>query len=188
MLYFPDDGGAVLPFFWVPRDRLDERESTDRVPYRTWFNEGLIEAPAGRAIDRLAIIRRIAELASTYDIRGIGFDRWRLEDLQKLLADEGIDLPITAWGQGYRDMAPCVDQLETLILNRQITHPNHPVLTWNVSNAVVEMDPAGARKISKQRSREKVDGVVALCMAIGLHAREPAPMQYDFSGPLVITA
>jgi phage terminase large subunit-like protein len=78
--------------------------------------------------------------------------------------------------------------LETAILNRELKHPNHPVLTWNVSNAVIEMDPAGSRKISKSRSREKVDGLVALAMALGLHAKEPAPVEYDFSGPLVIAA
>jgi phage terminase large subunit-like protein len=188
VLYFPDDGGAVLPFFWVPKDRLEEREHTDRVPYATWAKQGLIEAPAGRAIDRLAIIRRLAELASTYDIKGIAYDRWRLEDLKKLLSDEGIELNVTGWGQGFASMGPATDLLETAILNRELKHPNHPVLTWNVSNAVVEMDPAGSRKISKAKSREKVDGLVALCMAIGLHSKEPAPREYDFSGPLVITA
>ena len=188
VLYFPDDGGAVLPFFWVPRDRLDEREDTDRVPYRTWHRQGLIEAPQGRAIDRLAIIRRLAELAATYDIRGVAYDRWRLEDLQKLLADESIDVSVTGWGQGFKDMGPAVDLLETAILNAQIRHANHPVLTWNASNAVIEMDPAGARKISKNRSREKVDGLIALCMAIGLHAKEPQPREIELTRPLVICA
>jgi phage terminase large subunit-like protein len=188
VLYFPEDNGAVLPFFWVPRDRLDEREHTDRVPYPQWFKEGLIEAPQGRAIDRLAIIRRLAELASMFEIQGVAYDRWRIEDLQKLLVDEGIDLPITGWGQGFKDMSPAVDLLETAILNRELTHGRQPVLTWNVSNAVVEMDPAGSRKISKSRSREKVDGLVALCMAIGLYSREPKERELEFSGPLVISA
>ncbi len=188
VLYFPEDGGAVLPFFWVPKDRMKEREDTDRVPYRTWFNEGLIEAPGGRAIDKVSVIRRLAELASTYDIQGIAYDRWRLEDLKKLLTDEGIDVPLTGWGQGFKDMGPAVDLLETAILNRQLTHGNHPVLTWNLSNAVIEMDAAGARKISKSRSREKVDGLVGLVMAMGLHSREPKPRMVEFSGSLVISA
>jgi phage terminase large subunit-like protein len=188
VLYFPEDGGAVLPLFWVPRDRLEEREHTDRVPYATWHKQGLIEAPAGRAIDRVAIIHRLGELAGLYDIRGIAYDRWRLEDLEKLIADEGVELKVTGWGQGFKDMGPAVDLLETAILNGELIHPNHAVLTWNVSNAVVEMDPAGARKVSKSRSREKVDGLVALIMAMGIHAREPKAREYDFSGPLVITA
>jgi phage terminase large subunit-like protein len=187
VLYFPEDGGAVLPFFWVPRDRLQEREHTDRVPYATWYKQGLIESPQGRAIDRLAIIGRLAELASMFDIRGVAYDRWRLEDLNKLLADEGIDLDVTGWGQGFASMGPAVDLLETAVLNGELRHGNNPILTWCASNAVVETDPAGSRKISKSRSREKVDGLIALCMAMGLHAKEPA-REIEFSLPLVISA
>jgi len=172
VLYFPEDGGAVLPYFWVPSERLDEREHSDHVPYRTWHKQGFLEAPAGRAVDKLAVIRRIAEISSVFDIRGIAFDRWRLEDLQKLLSDEGIEIPIYPFGQGFRSMGPAVDALETAILNRALKHPGHPILTWNAANAVIEMDAAGARKISKRRSIERVDGLVALVMAAGLAAIE----------------
>jgi phage terminase large subunit-like protein len=188
VLYFPEDDGAVLPFFWAPADRLQEREHSDKVPYLLWAKEGYLEAPAGRAVNKLAIIHRLAELASTYDIRGIAFDRWRLEDLQKLLSDEGITIPITPFGQGFKDMGPAVDALETAILNGTIKHPKHPILTWNVSNAVVEIDPAGSRKITKEKSIERVDGLVALVMAVGLHAKAPKPVEYNFDLPLVITA
>ena len=178
----------MLPFFWVPRDRLEEREHTDRVPYTTWHKQGLIEAPQGRAIDRVAIIHKLAELSSMYDIKAIAYDRWRLDDFKKLLSNEGIEIPVTGWGQGFQSLSPGVDLLETRILNREIIHPNHPVLTWNMSNAVLDIDPAGNRKISKQRSRDKVDGGVALCMTLAMHAKEPKPREYDFSGPLVISA
>ena len=85
-------------------------------------------------------------------------------------------------------MGPAVDVLESAILNRTIQHPKHPILTWNVSNAVVEMDPAGSRKVTKEKSIERVDGLVALVMAVGLHAKAPKPIEYDYSMPLVITA
>jgi phage terminase large subunit-like protein len=187
VLYFPENG-AVLPFFWVPADRLDEREHSDKVPYRQWQKAGYLEAPNGRAIDKYAIVHRLAELASTFDIKGIAYDRWRLEDLKKLLSDEGISIPVTAWGQGYQDMGPAVDVLEAHILNQTIKHPRHPILTWNVSNAVIEIDPAGSRKITKEKSIERVDGLVALVMAVGLHAKAPKPVEYDFSRPLIVTA
>ncbi len=188
VLYFPEDGGAVLPFFWVPADRLREREHSDKVPYWTWHQSGFLQAPAGRAIDKQFIIHKLAELASTFDFQGIAYDRWRFEDLKKLLENEGIEIPITPWGQGYQDMGPAVDAIETAILNRTIKHDRHPILTWNVSNAVVEIDPAGSRKITKEKSIERVDGLVSLVMAVGLHAKAPKPMQYDFSRPLVISA
>jgi phage terminase large subunit-like protein len=188
VLYFPEDGGAVVPFFWCPADRLDEREHSDRVPYRTWHKAGYLEAPAGRAINRLAILHRLAEISSMFDVRGVAYDRWRLEDLAKLSADEGIELPLFKWGQGFADMGPAVDALEAAILNGKLRHGRHPVMTWNVSNAVVELDPAGSRKISKNKSIERVDGLIALTMAVGLHAKEPGPRQYDFTNPGVLTA
>lgn len=170
VLYFFEDGGQVLPFFWVPADRLDEREHHDHVPYRQWHRAGLLEAPAGRAINKLSIIQRIAQIAAEFDIGGIAYDRWRLEDLEKLLTDEGIELTLIPWGQGYKSMGPATDALEAAILDRKLIQPEHPILTWNVSNAVVETDPTGARKISKRKSTERVDGLVALTMAVGLAA------------------
>jgi phage terminase large subunit-like protein len=171
VLYF--ETGEVLPYFWVPRDRLEERERSDRVPYPQWVKQGYIEAPAGRAIDKQAIIRRLAEIAAMFDLQGIAFDRWRLEDLKKLLSDEGIEVPVVPWGQGFKDMGPAVDALEAAILDRRLKHGSHPALTWNCWNAVVEIDPTGARKIDKAKSSERVDGMVALAMAIGLAARSP---------------
>jgi phage terminase large subunit-like protein len=172
VLFFPGSG-AVLPFFWVPADNLDQREDQDKVPYRTWARQGLIETNPGRAVNRRAIALRLAEVASTYDLQGVAFDRWRIEDLQVVLADEGIELPLVPWGQGFKDMGPAVDVLEAAILDTKIQHGAHPVLTWNVANAVVHVDPSGARKIAKDKSIERVDGLVALVMAMGLHSREP---------------
>ena len=184
VLYFPENGGAILPYFWVPGDRLEERELTDRVPYNTWRRQGYLEANPGRAIDKTAIAARLAELNAKFRITAIAHDRWRIEDLQKTLDDQGIRLPLKGFGQGFRDMGPAVDALETAILDRRLCHPRNPVLTWNLSNAIVQMDPAGSRKISKSKSIERVDGVVALAMAIGLCAREPKP--YEFTPPLVV--
>ncbi len=192
ILYFPEDSGAVIPYFWVPADRLDEREHTDHVPYRTWHKAGFLEAPAGRAIDKLAIVRRIAKIASMFDLQAIAYDRWRLEDLQKLLTDEGIEIPLKPFGQGFQSMGPAVDALETAILNRTIAHPGHPILTWNLSNAAIEIDPAGARKISKAKSTERVDGAVALVMAVGLAGMKPPEPKkqsiYETRGPVFLDA
>jgi phage terminase large subunit-like protein len=92
------------------------------------------------------------------------------------------------FGQGYKDMGPAVDVMETLILAGKLRHGGHPVLTWCCSNAVVTVDPSGARKLAKDKSRDRVDGLVALCMAVGLASREPEPVVYDFSQPVLLTA
>lgn len=186
-LFFPEDGGAVLSWFWVPGDNLLEREERDRVPYRVWRDQGFLEAPAGRAIDRRSISRRLAEIASAYDVLGVAYDRWRIEDLKKILAEEGIDLPLVEFGQGFVSMGPAVDALEVAIIDKRLQHGGHPVLTWNLANCVVETDATGARKISKSRSVERVDGAVALAMAIGLQSRTPQIIM-DFDRPLLLSA
>ena len=187
ILYFPEDQGRVLPFFWLPRGTIEKREHSDKVPYRLWSDQGYCELNNGRAIDKYAIAYRLAELQSKFDIQMIAYDRWRMADLRKLLEDEGIDLPLCDWGQGYKDMGPAVDVFETAVIDRKITHPNNPILNWNVANAVVESDPAGARKISKVKAIDRVDGAVALTMAVGLHAREPEPFDFETGFIRVLT-
>lgn len=185
VLYFPQDGGAVLPFFWIPGDGLDERETRDHVPYRLWRDQGFLETTRGRAIDKTAVAGRLAELASRYDIRGVAYDRWRIADLRRALEDDGIDLPLIDWGQGFQTMGPAVDRLETLALAGEIKHGNHPVLAWNMSSVVVVQDSSGNRKFDKARAVARIDGAVALAAAVGLAARAPAPASYAFTGMLV---
>jgi phage terminase large subunit-like protein len=132
-------------------------------------------------------VLELGEVLAAYDVRGIAFDRWRIEDLLHVLKDEGIEAPLEPFGQGYKDQGPAIAALEELILNRGLVHGGHPILTWCVSNVVLVSDPAGGRKIDRARAREKVDVAVALAMAVGLYAKAPRPRDYDFSGPMVLT-
>lgn len=183
VLVFPDDKSAnlrCLAWFWVPGDNMQERMDRDNVPYPVWQQEGYLQAPPGRAIDKDFIVHTIGELVQQYDIQAVAYDRWRIEDLKKQLADEGIQLELVDWGQGYKDMGPAVDHLEAAVLNGQLQHDN-PILDWCASNAVTVTDPAGARKIAKDRAIERVDGLVALTMALGLYYREPPAFESVYS-------
>jgi phage terminase large subunit-like protein len=80
-------------------------------------------------------------------------------------------------------MKDAINALETSILNRKFVHGGHPVLTWNFSNAIVEMDPAGNRKLDKSKTRFRIDGAVACAMALGLKYKDmmalPQPSQFE---------
>lgn len=184
VLVFPDDDDPptydVLCWFWSAGDTLRDRGDRDRVPYALWRDQGFLEAPPGRAIDKGYVVRQLADVMIRFDVQGIAYDRWRIEELKKSLADDGIEVPLTDWGQGFRDMAPAVDALETAVLNGCIRHGGHPVLRWNASNASISMDPAGARKIDKSRSIGRIDGLIALAMAIGLAAKSQAPVRSPY--------
>lgn len=172
---------ALLVWFWLPADALLDREHRDRVPYTVWREQGYLETTPGKVIDKRAVALRLAELTSKYDVLGCAYDRWRMADLQKILDDEGITLPMQDHGQGFKDMSPALEAFEVEVLSHQMRHGGNPVLTWNVSNAKVVSDPAGARKVAKDRSIARVDGLVAGIMAVGLCARlaEPADAELD---------
>src|SRR3546814_9847343 len=107
-----------------------------------------------------------------------------INDLKVILDSEGIQLPLVEWGQGYRDMAPAVDAFEAALLAGELRHGNHPILRWNASNAVFDVDPAGARKLNKARSTDRIDGLQALVMACGLAARDAGTATFAGEGPL----
>lgn len=132
--------------------------------------------PPGRATDRLAVAKVLAEVRQAYDVQAIAYDRWRIEDLLKLLDDEGIDLPLEPFGSGFVSMGPAVDAFETALLSGKMLHNGNPVLNWQAGNIVVDTDASGNRKPTKNRSFDKIDGIVAAIMACGISQKfeEPA--------------
>jgi phage terminase large subunit-like protein len=189
----------VRPYFWCPEEGLKEREAHERVPYWTWRKQGFIETTPGRTVDYGWVAERIAQLASQYRIAGIKFDRWRIDDLRRELDRigvqtwvEGKDDPLTGGlrliphGQGYRDMNPAVEVLEDLLLQGRLRHGGHPVLTYCAASCRVQKDPAGNRKFDKVKSTGRIDGIVALAMALnGAVVGEPAvdgPSIYEMDG------
>ena len=191
LVFEPESEGQpmdVLCWFWLPGALLDEREESDKVTYRQWRDEGYLSTVAGRAIDRQAIALQLADIASNYDLKALAYDEWRFADLQKILDDEGIVLPLRKMRQGFKTMTACVDALEVNVLNRTIRHDENPVLTMCIANAVVVMDAAANRKLDKARSRARIDGAVCLAMSLGVRATEPAAPEYYFDRPLVLSA
>jgi phage terminase large subunit-like protein len=162
-----DPNWRLLPYFWLPALGLDEKGRRDGVDYLTWVRQGHLETTPGAAIDKAFVLKRLAEIAADYDLQSVGYDRWRIEDLKNMADNDGIDIDFQPFGQGFKDMAPAVDEFETRLLARQLKHDGNPVMTWCAANAVVATDPAGNRKPTKQKSTGRIDGVVAAVMAVG---------------------
>lgn len=186
-LFWPE-AGALAVWCWCPTENIQAREITDKVPYRAWCDQGFLAATPGKAVNKLAVATTLGSLHARFTPEAIGFDRWGMAELDQVLTREGITLPLKEFGQGFKDFAPAVKATEARILNGRLVHPANPVLTWAVSNVVLETDAAGNQKPSKRRSTERIDPIVAAMMAIALADQEPAPRQYDFSQPMVITA
>lgn len=157
----------LVSWAWLPEDGLAEKEDKDRVPYLAWKRAGHLETTPGKAIDKGFVARRAAELCSRFNVQEIAYDRWRIEDFKVTCANEGIELPLVPFGQGFKDMSPAVDDFERLLANREIEHQGNPVLTWCAANAVIVKDPAGNRKVSKEKATGRVDLLIASLMAVG---------------------
>lgn len=178
-LYFPEHG-KLLAWHFVPADTIKERAERDRVPYPQWAEDGFINTSgAGRATDPLAVVLQVAEIRARYNVQAIAFDRWGIEPIRKLMNDEGVDLPLVEFIQGFRSYAPACDAFERALLAGRLQHNGNPVLHWQASNIVVELDAASNRKPSKAKSTDRIDGLVASIMAVGISAlgdkREPEP-------------
>jgi len=187
--YFPETGDLLI-WFWKPAEGLDEAERLDHVPYKTWVRQGFLETTPGRAIDKAFVAHRLGEIAATYDVAALAFDRWGMKELERILVDEGIKLNMEPWGQGWQDMGPALDATETVVLQGTLRHPKNPVLDMCVANAVAVTNPAGARKLDKAKSTTRIDGLQAAAMAIGLAARTPGKKAsvYRTRGVLTVNA
>lgn len=191
LVFEPTDADPVwrlVDWFWLPGDDLHHKSDQDRVPYTVWRNEGHLQVTEGRAINRLSVVKVIAQAMATYDLQTIAYDRWRIEDLKMILDQEGINLPLVPFGQGFKDMAPAVDEFERKLLAGTIKHQGNPVMTWCAANAIVSTDPAGNRKITKEKSSGRVDGIVASIMAIGATQKDgtDGPSIYEDRGVLTL--
>ncbi len=166
VLFFPDADNAILPFFWLPGDNAHKRERKDRVPYETWARQDLIELTPGNVTDYTFIRRRINEIAKLYDLREIAYDPWNARHFAQQLQDED-GLVVLEFRQGWQTMSEPCKRLEVLIKGGQLRHGGHPVLRWMASNVTVKANPDDNLRFDKAKSSEKIDGMVALTMAVG---------------------
>jgi phage terminase large subunit-like protein len=168
VLVFPSESEEepyyVLPFFWLPEETVELRVRRDHVMYDTWEAQNFLMTTEGNVVHYGFIEQFIVSLGERYNIREIAYDRWNATMMVQTLEDDGFTM--VPFGQGFRDMSPPTKELMRIVLERRLAHGGHPILRWNMDNAYVRTDPAGNLKIDKEKSTEKVDGAVALVMAL----------------------
>jgi phage terminase large subunit-like protein len=173
-LVFPDDQGFYDVFlrFWLPEDVIETR-TQEGTHYDQWVKEGYITKTDGNVIDYEWIFFALKEDLKNHRIERLAYDRWGASRVVQVLQNMGIE--VVQFGQGFVSMNPPMKELERLVLAGQLRHGNNPVLTWMADNLVARMDPAGNIKPDKEKSKEKIDGMVTLIMALDLALRrDPA--------------
>ena len=173
----------VIPEFFMPEDNIQKRSKEDNVPYDVWAREGLIHTTPGNAIDYEYIENLIIKDYKRYNIQRIGRDRWGSTQMAQNLQKENIE--VVGIGQGFKSMSEPMKELEVYVLQNRLIHFNHPVLKWMVDNVVAKTDAADNIKPDKDKSKEKIDGIVALIMAVDGLIREEGQGKsvYEDRGP-----
>ncbi len=186
VLAFPIDNEVhVLPFFWIPKETAQRAEQRDRVPYLTWARQGFLTLTEGNAVDYARVEADIKALAQEFRIVELAYDRWNASYLIQRLQEDGAR--VVPVGMGYASLSAPMKHLEELVLTGRLVHGNNPVLNWNADNLAVEQDAAGNLKPSKAKSRQRIDGMVALVLALSramLRTQRVSP--YEERGLLVL--
>lgn len=171
-LVLVSDEGDVYPTFWLPEEGLAEKSRNDRVPYDLWAEDGLLQTTPGRAIEYEFVAHYLRDVFDNYDVRALAFDRYNMRFLKPWLERVGFTEEelerFVEFGQGFVSMSPALRELESRLLAKKLRHGNHPVLTMCAANAVAVSDPAGNRKFTKSKVSGRIDGMVALAMALGV--------------------
>lgn len=176
----------LVPFFWVPEETIPQRVKSNSVPYDVWEKQGDLLATEGNVIHYDFIEKFICDLAEKYHILEIAVDRWNATHMIQNLEDAGFTM--VPFGQGFASMSTPTKEFYRLLMEGQIVHAGHPVLRWMAGNVVIETDAAENIKVTKAKSKEKIDGIVASIMALDRCLRnqgEPQGSVYDERGLLV---
>ena len=191
VLMFPprddEEKYILLPFFWVPEETIPKRVKANSVPYDVWERQGHLMSTEGNVIHYDFIEKFIEELGEKYNILEIAFDRWGATQMVQDL--EGMGFTVVPFGQGYSSMSAPTKEFYKILMEGNMVHGGHPVLRWMAGNVVIDTDPAGNIKVTKARSKEKIDGIVAAIMALDRCIRNQVQKQgsvYDERGILFV--
>ena len=190
VLIFPprdeDEKFVLLPYFWIPEETIPRRVKANSVPYDIWEKQGYIMSTEGNVIHYDFIEKFIMDLSEKYHILEIAVDRWNATHVIQNLEDNGFTM--VPFGQGFASMSAPTKEFYKLLMEGKIIHGGHPVMRWMAGNVVVDTDPAGNIKVTKAKSKEKIDGIVAAIMALDRAVRHEGESRsvYDTRGIILI--
>lgn len=181
---------AAVPRFWLPAgedatEDLAERSKRDGAQYELWRDRGFLRVVPGRVVSYDVVAREVFELIEQYSIKAVAYDRWRILDFKAAITAASLDADkfnLHPHGQSFKDMSPAIEALETLILEHHLQHTGNPVLTYCISNVKVLRDEAENRRFDKRTKHRRIDGAVALAMAVAASTRADLP---EVTGPSV---
>ena len=176
--------------FWLPEYGIAEKSRKDKVPYDLWARQDLLNLTPGKSIEYEFVADFLRGVFDRYDVQAVGFDRYNIKHLKPWLAKADFSSDelekFVDFGQGTASMTPALRELESMLLNQKLKHGKHPILNMCCANSKVIGD-SGARKFDKKTARGRIDGMVALAMAVGVMPNDANDENiYDTRGIIAI--
>lgn len=186
VLRFRVDGKDYRKYwFFIPEDRVKYKSHRDDHKYKNWVRDGWMIATPGDVVDYGFIQKVIMDACERYDVRLINYDRWNSSQLVVDLIAEGV--PMNPFGQGFASMGTPTREYEKRVYTREDVHDGNPVIRWMLSNVAIQRDPADNIKVAKDKSIDKVDGVVADIMSLGAIMMDDSPGKSVYEDRGVLT-
>ena len=156
----------ALWWYWIPEDKV--LNNRDNINYTQWVSENWVEVTPGREVDYQYIIKRIADLHTVYNIYDIAYDNYMANSSIVQELEKQHSIIMTRLPQGFKYLSEPTRFIENLVVGRKINHGSNPVSRWMCQNVELQQDPEGNVKMSKSRSKNKIDGMYALADAIAV--------------------
>lgn len=166
---------SVLPWFWVPEDTIPERVKKARVNYDVWAREKFLSTCPGATINHEFIYKAITDIRKQFEFQNIAFDNWNAQWIANKMNEDGfkaVDVKMV-----YSVMSEPMKELMGMVLEKKLEHYGNPILTWNADNVSATTNPNGDIRPDKEKSKEKIDGIVAMIMALSLICKNPTLAQ-----------
>jgi len=161
--FVADNKYVMLSHSFMPKNRILEREKSDRVPYSLWVSKGYITLTEGDVVDYEYIKSYIQELSSKYVIRQIGYDPYNATQFANDMTAEGFLMVEVR--QGMLTLSEPTKDVEALVLQKRIITNKNPLLTWAVSNAIARTDANENKMLDKSKARFRIDPAAAMIIS-----------------------
>lgn len=162
----------VKQMYWIPSAFLEKKVVEDKIPYDKWLKLGWLRLSGDNKIDYKDITKWFVEEVQQNDLRPlwVGYDSWNANYWKTDMEEQGFDMVEVR--QGFKTESAPLKQMKADLMDKKINYNNNPILKWNLSNVVVKVDDNENIMLSKEKARQRIDGVASLMDAYVIYVNK----------------
>ena len=162
----------VKQMYWIPTNSLEKKVIDDKIPYDKWLKNGWLRLSGDSKIDYHDITKWFLEEVENNDLRPlwVGYDSWSATFWKDEMLSLGFDMVEVR--QGFKTESAPLKQMKADLMDKKINYNNNPITKWNLSNVAIKKDDNENIMITKEKSRQRIDGVASLMDAYVIYVNK----------------